>query len=156
VRKLVQIGVLIATSGLLLGPNVAADASSKPVRGSTVDAVSIDSALYIQRRIVNDCDHLVARPTHIDWCGNTGDEFRSLTWSSWRAHEARARGILRANDCRPSCADGTFHRYGVSLRLHRDVRVNGHPRFLRVTYLFLNGPYAGERYTLPLPRKPYR
>jgi hypothetical protein len=156
-RRLIQFGVLTAALGLLLGPahlQPSALALSQPIETSAPDGAA--NASYIKRKIVNDCYRLVARPTHIDWCGNTSDEFRSLTWSSWGVHEARARGIVRINDCRPDCADGTSHRYRVKLRLHRDVIVNGHPRFVRVTYLILDGPYAGNRWTLPLPRKPYR
>jgi hypothetical protein len=157
VRRLIRFGVVVAASGLLLGPAhlwAPAVGLSQPVKASAPNATA--NAIYVKRKIVNDCYRLVARPDHIDWCGNTSDRFRSLRWSSWGAHDARARGVVRLNDCVPDCAEGTSHRYGVRLRLHRDVIVNGHPRFVRVTYLILDGPYAGNRWTLPLPRKPYR
>ncbi len=107
----------------------------------------------VTRKIVNDCYRTVARPHHIDWCGNTADRFIRMRWSSWRAHEALARGIGRFNDCRPTCAEGTMHNYPVRVRLHRDVRVNGHPRFSRLTWRFTDGP-DGKQWTIPLLLKP--
>jgi len=95
---------------------------------------------------------VVARPDHVDWCGNTSDRLLHLAWSRWGAHAAR--GIVRVNNCKPSCAEGTSHRYKAKVRLHRVVKVNGHPRFVRVTLRILEGPYRGKN-TLPLPRKPY-
>jgi hypothetical protein len=155
VKCLAQIGALVLVSGLCLTPiHVQAATPSTSSRASTAD--SDVGGRYARRTIVNDCYNIVARPNHIDWCGNTADRFRSLRWSSWGAHAARARGISRINDCNPSCADDTtFKHWGVTLRLHRVVRVNGHPRFVRVTYRFTDGPHQGYQNTLPLPRRPY-
>jgi hypothetical protein len=63
---------------------------------------------------------------------------------------------MRVNDCNPSCAEGTSHRYDAAVRLHRVVRVNGRPRFVRMTARYLEGPYQGYKFTLDLPRKPFR
>jgi hypothetical protein len=77
-----------------------------------------------------------------------------MKWSKWGKQEARARGIGHFNDCRPSCAEGTMHNYRVAVRLHRDVKVNGNPRFSRLTWRFVNRP-DGKRRTIPLLLKPY-
>ncbi len=140
-------------SGLLLVP-VQVQAVSPSQQTGTSVADSDASARYVKRKIVNDCSRVVARPHHIDWCGNTSDRLLHLKWSSWGAHAARARGLVRINNCKPSCADGTSHRYGAEARLHRVVRVNGHPRFIRLTIRVLEGRYQGKT-TLPLPRKPF-
>jgi hypothetical protein len=123
--------------------------------GAVSSVAPAEAHSTVTRKIVNDCTRVVARPGHIDWCGNTADRLVSLDWSSWGRHEARARGIARVNDCRPSCAEGTLHNYKATVRLHRDVKVNGHWRFLRMTIRFQSGRLEGERTTLRLPRKPY-
>jgi hypothetical protein len=90
------------------------------------------------RTIVNDCYYIESRPRHINWCANTADDFQSLHWSSWALHEARARGVMRYNDCKPTCASGTDHYYKITVRLHRDVLVGSHPRFSMVSWRFVN------------------
>jgi hypothetical protein len=90
------------------------------------------------RTIVNDCYYVVSRPAHIDWCGNTSDRFRRLSWSKWAAREARARGILLYDDCNPSCADGSYHRAKATVRLHDVVFVHHMPRYSRLTWRFVN------------------
>jgi hypothetical protein len=53
-----------------------------------------------------------------------------LRWTKWNRSEALAIGVWQQNNCRPSCAGGTFLDYRVRLLLtnpvvHEDRRVFG-------------------------------
>ena len=72
---------------------------------------------------------------------------RKVDWTSWS--DSRARGDSHralANDCKPNCAEGTFHRYHAQLELRR-VRTcsNGRQAFTRMRVRFLGRKWSGPR-----------
>ena len=52
-------------------------------------------------------------------CGDGNFAFSDLAWTSWGSETATATGEAHANDCNPSCVDGTSRTYPV------DVTANG-------------------------------
>jgi hypothetical protein len=140
--------VTIATlSGSLLTPEAAVGQTGASL-GRVVPGHNAVVA-FTTRKIVNDCYHVVSRPQHFNWCGNTSDGFRHMEWSKWAAKEGRGRGLLRVNDCKPDCAGGTNHFFKVTVRVYRVVFVNSHPRFSRVSFRFVNRPnHHGQRIAL--------
>jgi hypothetical protein len=78
-----------------------------------------------------------------------------LRWTSWRS-AAFGNGVLKVDDCIPTCAQGTYIRYPVLTVLWRPAPWPGHPGrayFSRLTMIFTgtrpaHGPAA---VTLTLP-----
>jgi hypothetical protein len=55
-----------------------------------------------------------------------------LQWLSWGGVAAQARGYAWLNDCRPSCANGHFHRHRAIIRVRRPR----HGLYTRLTIKF--------------------
>ncbi|MDX6198762.1 MAG: hypothetical protein QOJ79_1913 [Actinomycetota bacterium] len=71
-------------------------------------------------RVVSDCVHPHYKPHRfIVACGDGSYYLIHLRWRHWGRHYAYATGTARANDCTPSCAQGTFHSYAVRFKLTR-------------------------------------
>jgi hypothetical protein len=49
-----------------------------------------------------------------------------LTWTSWRS-DAFGRGVLKVNDCTPTCAQGRYVKYPILVVLWRPRPWPGHP-----------------------------
>ncbi|HEY7761595.1 MAG TPA: hypothetical protein VIC52_01180 [Actinomycetota bacterium] len=59
---------------------------------------------------MTDCRHLRTTPRTILFaCGDGNYYVDHLRWFRWRPWKAAGFGLFHQNDCRPSCADGTFH-----------------------------------------------
>jgi len=59
---------------------------------------------------MTDCRHLRTTPRSILFaCGDGNYYVDHLRWFRWRPWKAAGFGLFHQNDCRPSCADGTFH-----------------------------------------------
>jgi hypothetical protein len=56
----------------------------------------------------------------------------SITWLSWTATRATGTGAVWLDDCKPDCAEGTFHSAPVKLTAFRPV--GGH--FTRLTLAY--------------------
>ena len=71
-----------------------------------------------------------------------------LRWLATTSSQARASGADWFDNCRPSCATGTFRAYPATLRLYRPAVLGGHLVFTRmtVTYTGARPPYpaAGD------------
>jgi hypothetical protein len=71
---------------------------------------------------VENCKKPEARPeTIVISCGDFGLFVDTIDWERWGNRKARGEGVLSANTCDPSCAEGTFKHYPVDIRL-RQVR----------------------------------
>lgn len=69
-----------------------------------------------------DCVHLHVRPSRILFACGDGNYFAShLSWDSWRVMRAVGEGLFHQNDCRPNCADGTFHDRRGRIVLRRRI-----------------------------------
>jgi hypothetical protein len=60
--------------------------------------------------VTTDCLHVrTAPPSILFACGDGTFYVDHLTWSRWHTWKASGFGLFHQNDCRPSCAEGTFH-----------------------------------------------
>lgn len=78
-------------------------------------------------------------------CADGGFYVNHLEWKFWHRDRARANGIYHMNDCKPSCAGGTFHERTGHIVLRRpemcpdiDKKV-----FRRATVVY-DKPWRGE------------
>jgi hypothetical protein len=64
------------------------------------------------------CYNFRQRPRNvIVACGDGNFQLRGMRWRRWGRPVARGRGTALLNDCIPYCAEGTFHRLPVRVRL---------------------------------------
>jgi hypothetical protein len=87
-------------------------------------------------------------------CGDGNFFITRLRWSHWDAHYATALGTGHQNDCKPDCARGHFHSYGVALHLSRPETCRNRRReFTRFSYRFVAdkppGVVRGDTLTSP-------
>ena len=82
------------------------------------------------------------RPAGYDiGCMPSQELVTGLTWTSWRS-AAFGSGILKVNDCTPTCAQGTYVKYPILVVLWRAEPWPKHPGlayFSRLTWIF-TGP----------------
>jgi hypothetical protein len=60
----------------------------------------------------------------------------SIRWTQWSDRAALAAGALVQGNCAPSCAQGTFVAYPISIKLWREAMVHGQRIFTRFSYTF--------------------
>ena len=96
------------------------------------------------------------RPAGYDiGCMPSQELVTGLTWTSWRS-AAFGSGILKVNDCTPTCAQGKYVRYPILVVLWRARPWPKHPGlayFSRLTWIFTgNRPaHAPAAQTFALP-----
>lgn len=86
--------------------------------------------------------------TVVAFCGDGGVVLRKMSWYRWGATEARGRtGSAFANSCKPSCAQGKFHRYHARLVLYpaRTCSTNGRMVFTRMAVIWTGSRPASLR-----------
>jgi hypothetical protein len=128
-------------------------------------AVGADAASTLSRagastpRVYRDCgDRPPIRGPYriVIACGDGNALFRDLSWRRWDAYVAKGHGLFTANDCKPNCAEGTFHSYRVRVKLTRVWRTDGYRVFHRIGYEFTGShkprwlPWRGH-FRLPTP-----
>jgi hypothetical protein len=97
----------------------------------------------------SDCGTALAiKPRTITvFCADGGMVVQRIRWSRW--NQQGATGTSRralVNDCEPSCADGTVHRYRVRLKLSRpQACANGQLAFRRLSATFTGRKPRGPR-----------
>ncbi|MCL2395404.1 MAG: DUF4232 domain-containing protein [Acidimicrobiaceae bacterium] len=90
-------------------------------------------------------------------CGDGGEVFQGLSWTSWGASSASGTGQLSVNDCTPYCAAGTFHQFQASVTLTSVINSIKGPVFSVVNVIYPNGGPNGEAsgtFSLPVPPIP--
>jgi len=98
-------------------------------------------------QVVNSCSHVTRRPSRLSWCDNS-DHVVDVTWRKWGYTEALGMGTFVNNTCVPSCAEGSYERFHVRIRLDRIRQVGVHHRFTRAT--FHNQARGSAVYWMPL------
>jgi hypothetical protein len=99
-RSVALVGLLVAVATL----------------GASVPSSARDRITYVSP----DCFRLGIRPTEILFaCGDGAYYADHLNWRSWHPWKAVGFGVFHQNDCRPSCADGTFHRRAGRIALRK-------------------------------------
>jgi hypothetical protein len=73
--------------------------------------VPVSAAARQPTYVTHDCSSAKTRPRQIMFaCADGGYYVNHLKWRFWHKRKAVARGVYHANDCEPSCAEGTFHK----------------------------------------------
>ena len=95
------------------------------------------------------------RPGSYDVGCTANELLRTLHWQTWRG-TAYGNGVLKVDDCTPSCAQGKYIDYPILTVLWRPVSWPGHPgrrHFSRLTWIFTGKRPAHARaaQTLSLP-----
>ena len=89
--------------------------------------------------VVVNCGHGQVRPARYDIGCMASQEFLAqLRWTSWRS-VAFGGGVLKVNNCTPSCATGKYIKYPVLTVLWRArpwPHHAGHRYFSRLTMIF--------------------
>ena len=98
---------------------------------------------------VSDCFHLEIRPERIMFaCADGGYYVTHLKWQRWHIFRATGQGLFRQNDCRPSCAEGTFHaRRGRITLLRRVWCPDAHGYVFRRARVVYERPLLGQERT---------
>ena len=139
-------GGLVAVAGTVAGVVLAAGPASA---GSS------------QVVLVNCSGDGQVRPAGYDPCCMPSSELvTGLKWTSWRS-VAFGSGVLKVNDCTPTCAQGKYISYPILTVLWRARPWPGHPGqeyFSRLTWIFTgNRPGhvpAAQAFTLPSSGQP--
>lgn len=58
-------------------------------------------------------------------CATSADMLIEISWSSWTRTGATGKATHGINDCKPSCAQGTYTYFPVNVRLSHPARVKG-------------------------------
>jgi hypothetical protein len=137
---------MLASSAMALLPFGAIAASTSP--GSAQAAGGGSTSAGSARVLFPDtCRRPRYRPTGIILtCGDGGFRLINLRWTEWTARVANGTGVARVNDCDPSCAEGEFRSYPVSVTLSqpRFCRNTRRRQFVRVTLGFPGERPEGE------------
>ncbi|HKN92684.1 MAG TPA: hypothetical protein VJU60_00005, partial [Thermoleophilaceae bacterium] len=76
------------------------------------------STAATQTVVPRDCIHEAVKPHQIIiTCADANFVLTALKWSHWARKSAAGTGSAKINDCKPSCAEGHFHKYPVSVKL---------------------------------------
>lgn len=124
---------------------------------ATVLAAGPASAVSSQVVVVNCASHGQVRPVRYDIGCAANEMLARLHWTSWRS-VAFGSGVLKVNDCTPTCAQGKFIKYPVLTVLWRARPWPHHAGtlyFSRVTWIF-TGQRPGHvpaAHTLTLPAR---
>lgn len=123
-RLVVLLAILASALALTAG---AAPATATSAAGSVPQAAG-------RTRVLANCTHLAVKPRRVVVaCADGGIYVVFRHYRSWRHLVARGRGVYSFNDCKPSCAGGTFHHYrGARLRLGHPVSTRRGPVFSRL------------------------
>jgi hypothetical protein len=127
------------------------------VAAVVMGASAVTSGAALARTYSPDCRSIPHyKPSGITiFCADGGMYAHHITWTQWGKTATGRSSRAWANDCKPGCAGGTFHRYTVRLQLFgrrtcRNVTIFTH---MRVTFL---GPKWGgpRRFTQLLEARP--
>jgi hypothetical protein len=152
--------IAILTCALMFGLStrtaLAVQPAGKPSPAATVHTLRLPEvgpiskyaeASRLKPQVVSSCRAVDRRPHQLRWCDNSDSAIR-IRWSKWGHQEALGRGIMLNNTCVPSCAEGSYERFQVTVRLHRARRAGEHRRFTRAT--FYNPQHGQGVYWMPL------
>jgi len=139
-------GALMAIAGTAAGTVLAAT----PASAGTSQVVLVDCT-----------GHGQVRPAGYDiGCMPSSELVTGLRWTSWRS-VAFGSGVLKVNDCTPTCAQGKYISYPILTVLWRAEPWPHHPGqeyFSRLTWIFTGQRPghvpAAQTFTLPSSAQP--
>jgi len=88
--------------------------------------------------VVSCAGHGMVRPGGYDIGCTANELLRTLHWQTWRG-TAYGNGVLKVNDCTPTCAQGKYIDYPILTVLWRPKAWPGHAGqryFTRLTWIF--------------------
>ena len=88
--------------------------------------------------VVSCAGHGMVRPGGYDIGCTANELLRTLHWQTWRG-TAYGNGVLKVNDCTPTCAQGKYIDYSILTVLWRPKAWPGHAGqryFTRLTWIF--------------------
>ena len=102
-------------------------------------------------RVVAHCTEVSYQPAHyIFFCADGGAGLRHATYDRWGTWSARGSATYYFNDCKPSCAGGTWHQRAATFRLYRVVdTVKRGPLFTRIKVTTKTRDYVYHLTTRP-------
>jgi hypothetical protein len=102
---------------------------------------------------VQDCHIPKVKPKRIVLaCADFGLFANHFHWSHWGHRKAKAKGVLHAKVCKPSCAEGFFKDYPVEIVLRRiKTRTCNGKRARYYTKVKLNFPGAHPQFAHRAP-----
>ena len=139
-----------AASIAAAGPASAASAASAPASAASRPVV-----------LVNCTGAGQVEPASYDiGCMPSSELVAGLKWTSWRS-AAFGSGVLKVNDCTPTCAQGTYVKYPILVVLWRARPWPAHAGreyFSRLTWIFTGHrpghTPAAQTFTLPASGQP--
>jgi hypothetical protein len=140
----------IAAAGPASAASAPASAASAPASAASRPVVLVNCAGAGQ-----------VRPAGYDiGCMPSSELVVGLKWTSWRS-AAFGSGVLKVNDCTPTCAQGTYIKYPILVVLWRArpwPRHAGREYFSRLTWIFTaqrpGHTPAAQTFTLPASGQP--
>ena len=122
--RIPRAGLAAALTPLVCGAAAALIFSAAPKAAHPSPALTATSAAA---QVTLSCQgRPQARPaTMMLACADGNASLTGLRWSSWRG-TAQAAGTFRVNDCTPSCAAGSFHRFPAQVTLTDPRPMPGH------------------------------
>jgi hypothetical protein len=92
------------------------------------------ASAHQRTRVVAHCNEISHKPAHyIFFCADGGAGLRHATYDTWGTWSAKGSATYYYNDCKPSCAGGTWHERPATFRLYRVVDTSKHgPLFTRI------------------------
>jgi len=144
-RKLVVLlAALVATAAL-----AATELPAQAARPRDPAAQAVKPTL-----VVASCTHLAVKPRRVVvTCADGGIYVVFRHYRFWTRTAAQGRGVYWINDCKPSCAGGTFHHHRAHLRLARVVKTRRGPVFSRLHVRYTTSGKV-HRVGYPLPTRP--
>jgi hypothetical protein len=161
--RMMLAGGLMAIATAAAGVTAAGPASAASGSASAASAPAASgSAASGPVVLVNCAGAGQVRPTRYDGpgCMPANELVAGLTWTSWRS-AAFGSGVLKVNDCTPTCAQGSYATYPILVVLWQARPWPGHPGrayFSRLTWIFTahrpgQAP-AAQTFTLPASGHP--
>lgn len=106
----------LASVALLIAPMMMAGVAGSGVAGASGPT-----------RLLTCTGKVTTKPaTYTLSCADANAGWTDMTWSSWGAHTASGRGILRQNNCTPNCAAGKFINYRGTVTLSKVITTKKH------------------------------
>ncbi|RNL78922.1 hypothetical protein [Nocardioides marmorisolisilvae] len=106
---------LVAAALIALIAVVSRQWSSTGVDGTPVNA-KLDAASSANTYLLTCLGQPIARPSEVALaCADANADLKAVDWKNWGGDRAQGTATFEENDCTPTCADGSFHSYPVTV-----------------------------------------
>jgi hypothetical protein len=120
----------------------------------TLAALVMSAAAAAPLKITN-CNRAASRPKLVTLtCGDGNTVLKGLSWSSFGAATAQAKGTFVTNTCKPNCAEGKDVSYPVRVNVSASKKCKGVRVYERVALTFTGrkpGPAIPRNWKLGCP-----